>query len=145
MGKELTDKDYEKTLSKGALEPADEVTETAPADFCDPDLVPNSWCALREFGGGKLTTLLLQSPEAINRYWEFFTANIRNRSRRTAYFVAGAHFSTWCVCKSSRWNRCNPCMLRHHRRPYGNALETHGDTIPGRDPHALRLARQQPG
>ncbi len=36
MGKELTEKGYEKTLSKGALEPADGVTETAPSTFVIP-------------------------------------------------------------------------------------------------------------
>jgi integrase/recombinase XerD len=30
------------------------------------------------------------------RFWEFFTANIRNRNTRRAYFVAVSRFSAWC-------------------------------------------------
>lgn len=37
MGKELTEKDDEKMLVKGSLEPADEVAEIDPADFFDPE------------------------------------------------------------------------------------------------------------
>jgi integrase/recombinase XerD len=41
----------------------------------------------------------LREPGAAKRFWEFFTANIRNRNTRRAYFVAVTQFSEWC----ERW------------------------------------------
>jgi site-specific recombinase XerD len=47
-------------------------------------------------GHGSLPKLFLRTPEAAKRFWEFFTANIRNRNTRKAYFVAVNEFSGWC-------------------------------------------------
>src|SRR6202050_3766305 len=40
--------------------------------------------------------LFLAGPEASERFWEFFTANIRNRNTRRAYYKAACRFSDWC-------------------------------------------------
>ena len=40
--------------------------------------------------------LFLGTPAAAKRFWEFFTANIRNKYTRTAYLAAAGRFSAWC-------------------------------------------------
>jgi site-specific recombinase XerD len=40
--------------------------------------------------------LFLAEPKAAERFWEFFTANIRNRHTRRAYYTAVCRFSQWC-------------------------------------------------
>jgi site-specific recombinase XerD len=40
--------------------------------------------------------LFLSEPKASERFWEFFTANIRNRNTRRAYYKASCRFSGWC-------------------------------------------------
>jgi hypothetical protein len=40
--------------------------------------------------------LFLPEPKASERFWEFFTANIRNRNTRCAYYKAACRFSEWC-------------------------------------------------
>jgi site-specific recombinase XerD len=46
--------------------------------------------------GGNLAAVFLRSPDGGKRFWEYFTAHIRNRNTRRAYFVAVAQFSDWC-------------------------------------------------
>jgi integrase/recombinase XerD len=43
--------------------------------------------------------LFLRSRRANRRFWEFFTAHIRNPNTRRAYFAAAARFSTWCEAR----------------------------------------------
>lgn len=43
--------------------------------------------------------LFLSGPQASKRFWEFFTANIRNPNTRRAYFKAAIQFSEWCEAK----------------------------------------------
>src|SRR4029453_13805585 len=40
--------------------------------------------------------IFLGGPKAAERFWEFFTANIRNRNTRRAYYKAVCRFSAWC-------------------------------------------------
>jgi integrase/recombinase XerD len=40
--------------------------------------------------------LFLAEPKAAERFWEFFTATIRNRNTRRAYYKAVCRFSAWC-------------------------------------------------
>ena len=58
--------------------------------------VPGRKLAAVGAGSGSLPKLFLRSPDAGKRFWEFFTAHIRNRNTRRAYFVAVAQFSDWC-------------------------------------------------
>jgi hypothetical protein len=44
----------------------------------------------------RLPVLFLPEPKASERFWEFFTANIRNRNTRRAYYKAACRFSEWC-------------------------------------------------
>jgi integrase/recombinase XerD len=43
-----------------------------------------------------LPGLYLVSPQASERFWEFFAANIRNKNTRRAYYRAVYRFSEWC-------------------------------------------------
>jgi integrase/recombinase XerD len=40
--------------------------------------------------------LFLAEPKASERFWEFFTATIRNHHTRRAYYTAVCRFSAWC-------------------------------------------------
>ena len=52
--------------------------------------------------GGAVTSaepfpaLFLATPKAQTRFWEFFTAHIRNKHTRAAYLAAAGRFSAWC-------------------------------------------------
>ncbi len=39
---------------------------------------------------------LFLTPRSATRFWEFFTANIRNKNTRRAYYKAVCRFSRWC-------------------------------------------------
>ena len=45
---------------------------------------------------GNVPAIFLRSERGSKRFWEFFTANIRNRNTRRAYFIAVSKFSAWC-------------------------------------------------
>src|SRR5713101_3992461 len=64
----------------------------------DHNLMPVSGRQLAAVGAGgdNLPKMFLRSADAGKRFWEFFTANIRNRNTRKAYFVAVSQFSAWC-------------------------------------------------
>jgi hypothetical protein len=38
--------------------------------------------------------------EGLERFWEFLTANIRNRNTQRSYYKAAWRFSGWCERKS---------------------------------------------
>src|SRR6266478_5919983 len=61
-------------------------------------LIPVSGRQLAAVGASAdhLPALFLRSEHAGKRFWEFFTANIRNRNTRRAYFIAVSRFSAWC-------------------------------------------------
>src|SRR5580698_8959445 len=44
----------------------------------------------------KPPAVFLRDGKAAERFWEFFTANIRNRNTRRAYYKAACRFSDWC-------------------------------------------------
>jgi integrase/recombinase XerD len=61
---------------------------------------PNNFLAsgrqLPLVGATPLPAVFLRASDRGKRFWEFFTANIRNRNTRKAYFVAVSRFSSWC-------------------------------------------------
>jgi hypothetical protein len=64
-----------------------------------PDNLPASDRQLALVGvssADQLPAIFLRSESAGKRFWEFFTANIRNRNTRRAYFVAVSQFSKRC-------------------------------------------------
>lgn len=70
----------------------------SPANQKSPSLAVASDRQLAAVGAtaGNLPTLFLRSEQSGRRFWEFFTANIRNRNTRRAYFGAVSRFSDWC-------------------------------------------------
>jgi site-specific recombinase XerD len=57
-----------------------------------PFNVPRSLAAI----AARPPALFLPAPEAAERFFEFFTANIRNKNTRRAYYKAACRFSDWC-------------------------------------------------
>jgi site-specific recombinase XerD len=100
------------------------------------DLIPHSGRALRDLGGGKLPTLFLQTPDASKRFWEFFTANIRNRNTRKAYFVVAAHFSTWCARRKLRMEQVQPVHVAAYIE---GLMETHSKPTVKQHLAAIRM------
>ena len=44
----------------------------------------------------KLPAMFLPDEKAAERFYGFFTANIRNKNTRRAYYKAACRFSDWC-------------------------------------------------
>src|SRR6185312_1351357 len=44
----------------------------------------------------RLPAIFLAGEKSSERFWEFFTANIRNRNTRRAYYKAACRFNDWC-------------------------------------------------
>ena len=59
-------------------------------------------------GHGNVPKIFLSSADAGKRFWEFFTAHIRNRNTRKAYFVAAAQFSEWCEARKLSMREVEP-------------------------------------
>jgi site-specific recombinase XerD len=57
-----------------------------------PVTIPRSLAAI----AARPPALFLPAPEAAERFFEFFTANIRNKNTRRAYYKAACRFSDWC-------------------------------------------------
>jgi integrase/recombinase XerD len=68
-----------------------------------------------------LPSLFLRSEHAGKRFWEFFTANIRNRNTRRAYFVAVAHFSNWCEQHKLTLEQVQPIHVAAYIEQLGQA------------------------
>lgn len=67
-------------------------------------------------------SLFAQSQESAKRFWEFFTANIRNRNTRKAYFVAVTQFSKWCEQKQLRLGDIQPIHVAAYIEQVGQAM-----------------------
>ena len=52
--------------------------------------------------------LFAPNPRAEKRFWEFFTANIRNRNTRAAYLRAVLRFADWCAARGLTLERIEP-------------------------------------
>jgi len=48
-------------------------------------------------GDGSPPTLFFKEARAAERFFDFFTANIRNRNTRRAYYNAACRFSEFCA------------------------------------------------
>ena len=102
------------------------------------DLIPISGRkrAAVDAGAGNVPKIFLQSPDASKRFWEFFTANIRNRNTRKAYFVAVARFSDWCEARKLLLHEVQPI----HVAAYVETLmETHAKPTVKQHLAAIRM------
>src|SRR5688572_22991470 len=68
-----------------------------------------------------LPVLFLASSQGARRFWEFFTANIRNRNTRRAYFVAVSRFSAWCEEHKLTLERVEPIHVAAYIEQLGAA------------------------
>jgi integrase/recombinase XerD len=71
---------------------------------------------------GALPALFLRSNDRGKRFWEFFTANIRNRNTRRAYFVSVSQFSKWCELKKLRLEDIQPIHVAGYIELLGQAV-----------------------
>ena len=55
--------------------------------------------------------LLVGSDDTEKRFWEFFTANIRNPNTRMAYLMAAYRFADWCEAKGLALDRVEPMVV----------------------------------
>ncbi len=92
-----------------------------------------------------LPTLIVDAgPDAVGRFLEFFAGRIANARTRAAYGRAVGQFLAWCEARGLGLDAVSPLHVAAYIRiPPG--IGPHGQAVPGRDPHALRLARRQPG
>ena len=90
--------------------------------------------------------LFAGSTRAEKRFWEFFTANIRNPNTRMAYLTAAYRFADWCEAKGLELGRVEPMMVAAYVEQL-TKLHAPGDgqATPGRDPGAVRLVGDRPG
>ena len=60
----------------------------------------------------QLTPVLFSgSDKAERRFWEFFTANIRNPNTRLAYLTAAYRFADWCEVKGLALEQIEPMLV----------------------------------
>ena len=88
-------------------------------------IIPTRLLAAVGAPAGSIPSLFLRSADRGKRFWEFFTANIRNKNTRKAYFVAVARFSDWCEQKKLTLEQVQPIhvagyieeLMREHSKP----------------------------
>lgn len=91
------------------------------------DLIPAPGRELAALGpmGASHPVIFLRTEEASKRFWEYFTANVRNRHTRRAYFVAVSQFSVWCERHNLALEAIQPIhvagyieeLMRSHSKP----------------------------
>ena len=55
--------------------------------------------------------LFAGSDDTEKRFWEFFTANIRNPNTRMAYLMAAYRFADWCEARGLTLDRVEPMLV----------------------------------
>ena len=60
---------------------------------------------------GMTPALFDSSRQAQRKFWEFFTAHIRNPNTRHAYLVATWRFADWCGCHGVPLARVEPMVV----------------------------------
>jgi integrase/recombinase XerD len=71
---------------------------------------------------GNLPALFLRTEHSGKRFWEFFTANIRNRNTRKAYFVAVSQFSSWCESHRLALEQVQPIHVGAYIEQLGKSM-----------------------
>ena len=106
------------------------------------ELVP--FAGPRELAGiaAKLPALFLPSPKASRRFWEFFTANIRNKKHAAGLLQGRVPLRRLVRGQGTgraRRRQAYPCR-GVYRGAARRAFEAVRQATLGRAPHALRLA-----
>ncbi len=66
--------------------------------------------------------LFAGSAHDARRFWEFFTANIRNPHTRRAYFAAVGRFAAWCDRRGLDLARLEPILIASYIEELGRSL-----------------------
>jgi integrase/recombinase XerD len=73
---------------------------------------------------GKVPALFVNAgSDAVRRYIEFFTANIRNRNTRAAYAFAAARFARWCDGRGITLTQLTPVIVAAYIEELGQRLD----------------------
>ena len=78
-------------------------------------------------------------------FWSSSRRRIANERTRAAYGRAVGQFLAWCEARRLGLKAVRLAASRRRLYPDPPGIGPHGEAAPGRDPHALRLARRQPG
>ena len=78
-----------------------------------PDFIPAEASAGAAPPASRTTTPTLFSPteHAERRFWEFFTAHIRNPNTRLAYLAAVRRFAQWCERRGLVLHQVEPMIV----------------------------------
>ena len=79
---------------------------------------------LARHGAGKLPALFVRSEAAGKRFVEYFTAHIRNRNTRTAYFKNVSRFSEWCDARGLVLERVQPIHVAAYIEELGRSMRS---------------------
>ena len=60
---------------------------------------------------GTTPALFAESPKTEKRFWEFFTATIRNPNTRQSYLIACFRFADWCEAHGQKLNSVEPMVV----------------------------------
>ncbi len=88
-------------------------------------IIPSRALSTQALPTASRPVVFLQSSDASKRFWEFFTANIRNQNTRKAYFIAVSQFSKWCEKKRLKLQDIQPVhvaayieqLMQHASKP----------------------------
>ncbi len=88
-----------------------------------PDLLPIEASAAAA-PAPRTTTPALFSPteRAERRFWEFFTAHIRNPNTRLAYLAAVRRFAEWCERRGGALDQVEPMVVAAYIEQLSGAL-----------------------
>ena len=56
-------------------------------------------------------TLFAGANRTKKRFWEFFTANIRNHNTRMAYLTTAYRFADWCAAQGLELGQVEPMVV----------------------------------
>ena len=82
-------------------------------------------------------------PVAVGKFVEFFAGRIANERTRATYARAAGQFSGGARAEASGSSRSSHSTFAAHIRTHPG-VGPDCEVAPGRDPHALLLARRQP-
>ena len=74
-------------------------------------LIPLGGTAMSRITRRITPVLFCDSDDVETRFWEFFTANIRNPNTRMAYLTAAYRFADWCEAKGLTLDKVKPMLV----------------------------------
>ena len=83
---------------------------------------PEASTPLPRLAGVATPVLFSPSPQAERRFWEFFTAHIRNPNTRLAYLTAARRFAAWCERRGLALDQVEPMVVAAYVEQLSGAL-----------------------